>query len=80
MRELLFGGNAVDGEIPITAFYSGGNVHDSALALPLIKETSRRHLSNLTFIKVVTLESRLFCSNTSYRSSRKTFRSFTYYT
>ena len=34
--------SAVDGDIPITAFYSGANVHDSSLALPLIQETSKR--------------------------------------
>jgi len=34
--------SAVDGDIPITVFYSGANVHDSSLALPLIKETSQR--------------------------------------
>ncbi len=34
--------SAVDGDIPITAFYSGANVHDSCVALPLIDETSRR--------------------------------------
>lgn len=45
-REVWIGGklhiSAVDGDIPITAFYSGANVHDSSLALPLIQETSRR--------------------------------------
>ncbi len=30
------------GDIPITAFYSGANVHDSSVALPLINETSKR--------------------------------------
>lgn len=34
--------SAVDGDIPIVAFYSGANVHDSSLALPLINETSKR--------------------------------------
>jgi len=34
--------SAVDGDIPITAFYSGANVHDSSVALPLIQETSKR--------------------------------------
>ena len=34
--------SAVDGDIPITAFYSGANVHDSSVALPLINETSQR--------------------------------------
>lgn len=34
--------STVDGDIPITAFYSGANVHDSSVALPLIKETSKR--------------------------------------
>ncbi len=45
-REVWIGGSlhisVVDGDIPITAFYSGANVHDSSLALPLIKETSKR--------------------------------------
>jgi transposase len=45
-REVWIGGklhvSAVDGDIPITAFYSAGNVHDSSVALPLIKETSKR--------------------------------------
>jgi hypothetical protein len=45
-REVWIGGklhiSAVDGDIPITAFYSGANVHDSSVALPLMKETSRR--------------------------------------
>jgi len=29
-------------QIPITAFYSGANVHDSSVALPLMQETSKR--------------------------------------
>ena len=41
-----FGGklhiSAVDGDIPITAIYSGANVHDSSVALPLIQETSKK--------------------------------------
>ena len=45
-REVWIGGklhiSAVDGDIPITAFYSGANVHDSSVALPLMQETSRR--------------------------------------
>lgn len=45
-KETWIGGklhiSAVDGDIPIVAFYSGANVHDSSVALPLIKETSRR--------------------------------------
>jgi len=45
-REVWIGGSlhisVVDGDIPITAFYSGANVHDSSLALPLIKETSKK--------------------------------------
>ena len=45
-REVWVGGklhiSVVDGDIPITAFYSGANVHDSSLSLPLIQETSRR--------------------------------------
>jgi len=34
--------SVVDGDIPITAFYSGANVHDSSVALPLMQETSKR--------------------------------------
>jgi len=34
--------SVVDGDIPITAFYSGANVHDSSVVLPLIQETSKR--------------------------------------
>ena len=45
-REITIGGklhiSAVDGDIPIVAFYSGANVHDSSVALPLMKETSKR--------------------------------------
>ena len=45
-REIWIGGklhiSAVDGDIPITSFYSGANVHDSSVALPLINETSKR--------------------------------------
>lgn len=45
-REVWIGGklhiSAVDGDIPITAFYSGANVHDSSVSLPLMKETSKR--------------------------------------
>jgi transposase len=45
-REVWLGGklhiSAVDGDIPIVAFYSGANVHDSSVALPLINETSKR--------------------------------------
>ena len=45
-KETWIGGklhiSAVDGDIPITAIYSGANVHDSSLALPLIKETSKK--------------------------------------
>ena len=45
-REVWIGGSlhisVVDGDIPITAFYSGANIHDSSLALPLIQETSKR--------------------------------------
>jgi len=32
----------VDGDIPVTAIYSAASVHDSSLALPLIKETSQK--------------------------------------
>ncbi len=45
-REITIGGklhiSAVDGDIPIAAFYSGANVHDSSVALPLINETGKR--------------------------------------
>ena len=45
-REVWIGGklhiSAVDGDIPVTAFYSGANIHDSSIALPLIQETSKR--------------------------------------
>ena len=45
-REVWIGGklhiSAVDGDIPIAAFYSGANVHDSSVALPLMQETSKR--------------------------------------
>jgi transposase len=45
-REVWIGGklhiSAVDGDIPITAFYSAANVHDSSVALPLMTETSKR--------------------------------------
>lgn len=45
-REIWIGAklhiSAVDGDIPITAFYSGANVHDSSIALPLMQETSKR--------------------------------------
>ncbi len=34
--------STVDGDIPVTAIYTGANVHDSSVALPLIKETSRK--------------------------------------
>lgn len=44
-REVWIGGSlhisVVDGDIPIVAFYSGANVHDSSVALPLIQETSK---------------------------------------
>ena len=45
-REVWIGGSlhisVVDRDIPITAFYSGANVHDSSVALPLMQETSKR--------------------------------------
>ena len=45
-REVWIGGklhiSTVDGDIPIAAFYSGANVHDSSVALPLMQETSKR--------------------------------------
>ena len=52
-REVWIGGklhiSVVDGDIPITAFYSGANVYDSSVALPLMQETSKRvsYLYNL---------------------------------
>jgi len=45
-REVWIGGklhiSVVDGDIPITSIYSGANVHDSSVALPLMQETSKR--------------------------------------
>lgn len=45
-KEVWIGGklhiSVADGDIPITAFYSGANVHDNSVALPLMKETSKR--------------------------------------
>jgi len=45
-REVWIGGklhiSVVDGDIPVTAFYSGANIHDSSVALPLMQETSKR--------------------------------------
>ena len=52
-REVWIGGklhlSVADGDIPITAIYSSASVHDSSLALPLIKETTDRinHLYDL---------------------------------
>lgn len=34
--------SAVDGDIPVTAIYTGASVHDSSVSLPLIKETSSK--------------------------------------
>ena len=34
--------SAVDGDIPVTAIFTSASVHDSSVALPLIKETSRK--------------------------------------
>ena len=34
--------SVVDGDIPITAIYSSASVHDSSLALPLIKQSSEK--------------------------------------
>jgi hypothetical protein len=34
--------SVVDGDIPITAIYSSASVHDSSLALPLIKQSSQK--------------------------------------
>ena len=45
-KETWIGGklhiSAVDGDIPVIAFYSGANVHDSSVALPLMQESSKR--------------------------------------
>jgi len=45
-REVWIGGklhiSVVDGDIPVASFYSGANVHDSSVALPLMQETSKR--------------------------------------
>ena len=45
-REVWIGGklhiSAVDGDIPIVAFYSSANVHDSSVAIPLMNEASQR--------------------------------------
>jgi len=45
-KETWIGGklhiSVVDGDIPIVAFYSGANIHDSSVALPLVQETSKR--------------------------------------
>ena len=45
-REVWIGGklhiSVVDGDIPITSIYSGANVHDSSVVLPLMQETSQR--------------------------------------
>ena len=45
-KEVWIGGklhiSVVDGDIPITAFYSGANVHDSSVSLPLIQETTKK--------------------------------------
>jgi len=45
-KEAWIGGklhiSAVDGDIPVTAIYTSASVHDSSVALPLIKETSRK--------------------------------------
>ena len=41
--------SVVDGDIPITAIYSGANVHDSSVALPLINETSKKYHIFMTY-------------------------------
>lgn len=45
-KETWIGGklhiSVVDGDIPIVSFYSGANVHDSSVALPLMQATSNR--------------------------------------
>ena len=34
--------SAVDGDIPVAGIYTGASVHDSSVALPLMKETAKR--------------------------------------
>jgi hypothetical protein len=45
-KEVWIGGklhiSVVDGDIPITAFYSGANVHDSSVSLPLIQKQLKK--------------------------------------
>ena len=41
--------SVVDGDIPITAIYSGANVHDSSVALPLINETNKKYHIFMTY-------------------------------
>jgi hypothetical protein len=45
-KETWIGGklhiSAVDGDIPVTAIFTSASVHDSSVALPLIKETSKK--------------------------------------
>ncbi len=45
-KEVWIGGKlhigVVDGDIPISAIYSGANTHDSSVALPLMKEISEK--------------------------------------
>jgi len=45
-KETWIGGklhiSAVDGDIPITAIYTSASIHDSSVALPLVKETTRK--------------------------------------
>ena len=45
-KETWIGGklhmSVVDGDIPITAIFTGASVHDSSVALPLIKKSSQR--------------------------------------
>ena len=54
-RKVWIGGklhiSVVDGDIPVVAFYSGANVPDSSVALPLINETSKKsNVSSLIYL------------------------------
>ena len=48
---------AVNGDIPVTAIFTSASVHDSSVALPLIKETSGKldYLYDLFFYRVFCL-------------------------
>ena len=53
----LFIWAAVNGDIPVTAIFTSASVHDSSVALPLIKETSGKldYLYDLFFYRVFCL-------------------------